>query len=135
MFTIKDYLDWYAKRKEEMVASGFYKSEPTFLFKKDCMEDSDDWYRFDPDNWNGGDILRRWLVEHWTPDLCLADYEIKYYWVDDQTTIYILGEYEWFEISWYKSRGRTETIMHNGHDIYIDDYVRLCNYLGITLDE
>lgn len=135
MITIKDYMDWYAKKKEEMIASGHYASEPTFLFSKEYAEDSDDWYMFNPHNWNGGDILRRWFVKYWTPDLRLADYDIKYYWVDDQTTIYIFGGNEWFEISWYKSRGRTERIKHNGQDIYIDEYVRLCNYLGITLDE
>lgn len=134
MFTVKDYLDWYAKRKEKMVASGFYKSEPTFLFTKD-PDDPDDYYQFTPDNWNGGDILRKFLLNNWFHDIHTTDYTIKYYWVDDQTTIYIFGENEWFEISWYKSRGRTERIKHNGQDIYIDDYIRLCNYLGITLDK
>lgn len=135
MFTIKDYLEWYAKKKEEMLASGFYKSEPTFLFDKECEEDPEDWYRFNPKNWNGGDILRKFLLNNWFHDIHTTDYTIKYYWVDNQTTIYIFGENEWFEISWYKSRGCTETIKHNGEYIYIDDYVRLCNCLGITLDE
>lgn len=89
MFTIKDYLDWYTKQKDDMLASGFYKSEPTFLFDKEYDDDPDDWYQFTPENWNGGDILRRWLIEHRFHYPQLADYDIKYYWVDDQTTVYI----------------------------------------------
>jgi len=130
--TVKDYLTWYEKEKERMIASGHYGSKPRPLFLKE-LDDPEEYWVFNRDNWNGGDILRRWFYRYWSPDITLADYIIKYYWIDDQTTIYILGENEWYEISWYKDRGKTEKIERNGHSIELGEYINLCNYLGIKL--
>lgn len=134
--TVNEYIAWSEKYRSRLIESGYFRSKPEPLFIRDHFDDYYPAYlEFNPDNWNGGDILRKWLVEVWTPDLQLKDYQIKYYWVDDQTTIYILGENEWFEISWYKNRGRTESIKLNGRYIDLDDYVRLCTYIGITLED
>lgn len=133
--TVNDYLTWAEKERNRKISSGYYAGTPTPLFVKDSYEYGPDAWGFNPDNWNGGDILRRWFVDVWKPDILLADYIIRYYRVDNQTTIYILGKNEWFEISWYKNRGRTESIKRNGQYIDLDDYIRLCNYLGIVLKE
>lgn len=132
--TIKDYLTWAEKLKERMIASGHYGSEPTPLFLKET-DDPEEYWVFNRDNWNGGDILRKWFYNDWNQKIHFHDYIIKYYWIDDQTTIYILGENEWYEISWYKNRGRTEEIKRNGHDIELGEYIDLCNYLGIVLED
>lgn len=128
MITINDYIKWYDNEKRKMLDSGHFRSEPTFLFKYD--EYSDEWI-FNPDNWNGGDILRRATI-----NLNKANeyYEIKYYRIDDQTTIFIFSSTSWYEISWYKNRGRTDIIKMNGEPIYLEDYINLCNSLNITLN-
>lgn len=131
--TVHDYLKWAAANRVKLIASGNFSSDPEPLFSANTCDP--DYWEFNPGNWNGGDILRRWLVDVWTPDTCFADYLIKYYWDSDQTTIYILGENEWFEISWYKNRGCTERIKRNGYDVELGEYIRLCNCLGITLND
>lgn len=126
MITVNAYIKWYKNEKKKMLDSGRYGSEPIFLFKLD------DWDRpFNPDNWNGGDILRHFLYNN---DFAyIGSFEIKYYVVDDQTTIFLFASNKWYEISWYKSRGRTDIIKMNGEPICLDDYIKLCNELNITL--
>lgn len=131
MITSNDYIQWYKKEKEKMLDSGRYGSEPTFLFNRIDAE-SDDWI-FNINNWNGGDILRHFLYDNLYELTRIASFEIKYYVIDDQTTIFIFTPTNWYEISWYKSRGRTDIIKMNGEPIYLDDYIDLCNELNITL--
>lgn len=131
MFTTHDYKLWYNKEKKKMLESGIFKSEPTFLFKPTTY-DPEEWV-FNPDNWNGGDILRHFLYNNVYETEEIERFEIKYYVIDDQTTVLILSPTEWYEISWYKSRGRTDTIYKNGSFIFLDEYVELCNLLGVTL--
>lgn len=134
--TVNDYLAWAEKERNRMVTGGHYASAPEPLFIKDTFEPGyPEYWEFNPDNWNGGDILRRWIVNSWEPSIRLADYAVMYYWIDDYTTVYFLGKNEWFEIRWYKNRGRTESIRYNGRYIDLDDYIRLCNYLGLILED
>lgn len=131
MITITEYIEWYENEKKRMLISGQYKSMPTFLFKQ--MDDSDDWI-FNPDNWNGGDILRHGLLYILYNEKHINSYEIKFFQHDNQTTIFIFTSNEWYEINWYKSRGRTDIIKKNGETIYLDEYIDLCNALNITLN-
>lgn len=132
MITTIDYLSWFDNKKKEMIASGRYGSEPDFLFKEDSDEFPERW-GFNTNNWNGGDILRRFLIDHFWEDLHLKGYNVTYYLIDNQTTIFMLGDSEFYEISWYKSRGRTEKINKNGMPIDLEDYLDLCNKLGVEL--
>lgn len=131
MITIDNYLEWYKTKKVDMLNSGHFRSEPKFLFKR-FDDDSDEWF-FNPENWNGGDILRGGLLDILYEEKSIDSYEIKYFWHDNQTTFLIFKDNDWYEISWYKSRGRTDTIKKNGEPIYLDDYIELCNALNITL--
>ena len=133
MITTIDYISWFNNKKKEMIASRRYLSEIKFLFKEDRDEVSELW-EFNTDNWNGGDILRHFLVDHFWEDLNLDGYEMRYYLINDQTTVFILGDSEFYEISWYKSRGRTEKINKNGMSIDLEDYLELCNKLGVELN-
>ena len=132
MITTIDYISWFDNKKKEMIASGRYLSEIKFLFKEDSDEFPEFW-EFNTDNWNGGDILRHFLVDHFWEDINLDGYEVRYYLINDQTTVFILGDSEFYEISWYKSRGRTEKINKNGMPIDLEDYLELCNKLGVEL--
>lgn len=128
MITSNDYIRWYKNEKKKMLDSGRYRSEPTFLFRLD------DWDRpFNPDNWNGGDILRHFLYDNFYEVTQIGPFEIKYYIIDDQTTVFIFTPKNFYEISWYKNRGRTDIIKMNGEPICLDDYIDLCNALNITL--
>lgn len=132
MITITEYIQWYGERKKEMIASGRYASEPTFLFKQVDEEDPTEWI-FNLDNWNGGDILRHFFRDDYSKLSDELPYEIKYYVYEGQTTIFIFTPKDWYEISWYKSRGRTDIVKKNGERIYLDEYIELCNLLNVTL--
>jgi hypothetical protein len=133
MITISEYIEWYKKQKREMLESGSYGSEPKFLFKPLYPDDDPSEWRFDPDNWNGGDILRHYFYDNVYESTNIDLLEIKYYWINDQTTIFIFSPEDFYEISWYKNRGRTESIKMNGNPIYIDEYIDLCNKLNVPL--
>lgn len=132
MITIGNYLDWYKTKQIAMINSGNFGSTPTFLFNP-LDDDPTEWV-FNPRNWNGGDILRRGLMKIFDLGESIDGYEIKYFIHSDQTTIFIFTDTDWYEISWYKSRGRTDSIKKNGDPIYIDEYIDLCNALNITLN-
>lgn len=132
MITSNDYIRWYENKKKEMLNSSMFGSEPTFLFTR-----TDDWEYdmvFNPKNWNGGDILRRGLLKLLDERRNVEPYEIKYFCIEEQTTIFLFAATKWYEISWYKNRGCTESIKMNGEPIYLEDYIDLCNSLGISLD-
>lgn len=131
MITIDNYLEWYKAKKIDMLNSGNFRSEPTFLFKI-SDDDPSEWI-FNLDNWNGGDILRGGLLDILYEEKSIDSHEIKYFWHNDQTTFLIFKDNDWYEISWYKSRGRTDIIKKNGEPIYLDEYIDLCNALNITL--
>ena len=130
MITIDNYLAWYRAKKIEMIKSGNFASEPKCLFKLDDF--GEEWI-FNPDNWNGGDILRHGLLDILYDGKSIESHEIKYFCHDDITTIFIFKDNDFYEISWYKQRGRTYIIKKNGEPIYLDEYIELCNELNITL--
>mgnify|MGYP003300883697 CR=1 FL=1 len=132
MITINDYLEWYKEKKIDMLNSGNFRSEPKPLFIR--LDFYVDEWIFNPDNWNGGDILRHGLLNILDEGKSIDGYEIKYFWHNGQTTFLIFKDNDWYEISWYKSRGRTDTIKKNGEPIYLDEYIDLCNELNITFD-
>lgn len=132
MITISDYLKWYDLEYERMMKSGHFASKPVFLFER--TDDTPEYWEFNRDNWNGGDIIRRWLYEHWQEVERVGNYTIKFYWDSDQSTVFLFADNEWFEFSWYKQRGRTEKIERNGHPIDLGDYIALCNVLRLELE-
>ena len=133
MITINDYIRWYEKEKETMLNSGMYASEPTFLFNNTHDGWDDEWV-FNPDNWNGGDILRHGLLKILDNREEIDGYEIKYFCIEGQTTIFIFTSNYWYEITWYKNRGCTENIKMNGDPISLEDYINLCNSLNLQLE-
>ena len=129
MITKKDYIEWYENEKRKMINSGRYKTSPRFLFSHEY----DDWM-FNKFNWNGGDILRNFLIDNLDELNNIKVLDIKYYYHEDQTTIFMFTSEKWYEISWYKDRGRTDIIKMNGKPIYLEDYIDLCNLLNINLN-
>jgi hypothetical protein len=129
--TVKEYVDYARQYMKEFAASVHRGSEPKFLFK----EVYDECWEFDPNNWNGCDVLRRFLSRD-----VIASAEVingllvMYRWIDDTTHFIIFDrEGNFYQVSWYKNRGRTEKIYMNDKPIEIDEYVELCNMLGVTL--
>lgn len=129
MITKKDYIEWYENEKRKMINAGRYKSNPRFLFRHEF----NDWI-FNKFNWNGGDILRNFLIDNLDELNNIKVLDIKYYYHEDQTTIFMFASEKWYEISWYKDRGRTDIIKMNGKPIYLEDYIDLCNLLNINLN-
>lgn len=127
MITQKEYLDYFELEKERMMKSGHFSSEPTFLFKYDPYFEE---FVFDPDNWNGCDVLRRYLYKN---DYEISKFEIKCYFINDSTYIFIFTPKSFYEISWYKSRGRTDYIRKDGDLITLDEYIEICNELNVKL--
>ena len=131
MISCNEYINWYySKEKPNMLRSGLYGSEPTFLFMDRY---GDRYYEFNRDNWNGGDILRRYLYSNWG-EISVEGFDIKWYHVDDSWYVFLFTESSFYEISWYKSRGRTDRILKDGCLIDLEDYIELCNELSITLN-
>ena len=140
MWSDERYLEHVKLKIEDFKNNNPTSSEPVMLFK---YVDYDEEYIFNDDNWNGCDLLRKFLLEevyskgvkikknigatHLTCDCCPED---------DDWTAYILLEksvnmYDLYTLSWYKRRGRTESILKNGKPISLTDYVNLLNLLKI----
>ena len=73
--TCKEYYALFLKEKERMEATGFYKSPIEFLFNIDNETAMEDW-TFNDNNWNGMDIVRRYIVEHWYEPPIILKYVI-----------------------------------------------------------
>ena len=130
MIKVEEYKRWCDLQKSEKVKSGLYKSPIKLLF---APREPDLEFVFTPDNWNGGDILRHFLTEHFDENTLINNLCLYYYLIDDQRTVLILGVDSWYEISWYKNRGQTEIIRKNGEFITLEEYIELCNKLGVEL--
>ena len=130
--TVKEYVDYANERIKKFVASGHCGSEPKFLFKQVY---DDDYWEFDPNNWNGCDVLRRFLSDNLTGSAQVINgLLVMYRWIDDTSHFIIFDrEGNFYQVSWYKDRGRTEKIYMNDRPIGMDEYVELCNMLGVTL--
>ena len=127
MITKQQYIDYFTAERERMMKSGYFTSVPEFLFVQD--EDLSDWI-FNHNNWNGCDILRRYLYNEPQP---IQGIDIKEYRVDDTTYIFIFTSSSFYEIAWYKSRGKTDYIRKDGETITMDEYLDICNMLGVKL--
>ena len=125
MLTAEQYIEWYKKDKRRMIESGHYGSEPTFLFVESEFHET---MIFNPENWCGGDILRRYFYLNWD-ELNVKDWDIKWFIVDGQSYVFLFHEDHFYELSWYKSRGRTDYVKKDGNPIEIEDYIELCNAL------
>ena len=134
-YTPQEYLDWVKEETDRKMRTGLYKSPIKPLFKveeEDKVEDPE-WWIFDEENWNGGDILRHLLVNH--PNRLVPSIIWFYYICDGQTYIFLFKENSFYEISWYKDRGRTEKILMNGSPITLLDYINLYNELLYAWEE
>lgn len=127
MITKAQYLDYFKSQKKRMLESGFFGSTPEPLFRYN--EDFEEWL-FNAANWNGCDILRRYLYNGYSQK---SGIEIKEYVISDQTYIFIFTSDSFYEISWYKSRGKTDYIRKDGYPINLDEYLDICNKLGVKL--
>ncbi len=132
MITPDEYIYFSTTEMRKMSESGHYKSNPKPLF---IYDDINDEMVFSPDNWNGCDILRRFFYDEYYPgcSLLIEKFLINYYLIDNTTYIFILDDLDFYIITWYKSRGKTENIIKNGSPITLDEYIELCNRLNITL--
>lgn len=128
MITKQQYIDYADSERKRMTESGCFASTPEFLFVWD--EDLSDWI-VNPNNWNGCDILRRYL---YSEPQSIPGIDIKEYVIDDQTHIFIFTSGSFYEISWYKCRGKTDYIRKDGEPITMDEYLDICNRLGVKLD-
>ena len=127
--TPTEYLIWATEEKTRKDASPYYGSPIKLLFTSIEDEPSNNYemWEFTSENWNGGDVLRHLLLAHWGKRTPLVD--IRYYIYNDQKYIFLFRNNDFYEISWYKDRGRTEKIYMNGDPISLKDYITLYNYL------
>lgn len=136
--TCEEYYALFLKDKERMEATGFYLSPIKFLFNVDNEIAMEDW-TFNDNNWNGCDVIRRYLVEHWYEPPIISKYAIYNYYVDDDWYVIIAGEYHFYIINWYKDRGHTSSIIKDGQPITFGEYIELYNMfeqnVGSLLEE
>jgi len=59
----------------------------------------------------------------------IGDVEIGHMWQDDQNFVFIrnVKSNDVYYVTWYKSRGRTDLILHNGKKITLENYKKLLN--------
>lgn len=136
MIDYSEYVRWYERQKIEMMDSGVFGSEPTFLFSMtdERFADDFDYWEFNPDNWCGGDILRNFIYDTFYDNINIEGMDIKRYRIDDSWYVFIFTETSFYQIKWYKSRGNTERIAKDGDLISLKEYIDLCNLFGIKLD-
>lgn len=143
MWNTEKYLQAANKYAKQFEIDFPTSSKPKLLFL--YTDEMEDWNcEFNKNNWNGYDLLRTFLLTN------LYDKDIKFDNIIDEVHItancrydsdnwsgYILIEpinndtYDLYTISWYKHRGRTDTIQKNGELITLDDYILLLNLLNI----
>lgn len=133
--TTKEYVDYANEYIKKFAVSECPGSEPKFLFKRVYDDDYGCYWEFDPNNWNGCDVLRRFLSDNITRSAQVINSLLVMYRYVDDTNHFIIFDCEgnFYQISWYKDRGCTEKIYMNDRPIVIDEYVELCNMLGVTL--
>lgn len=119
MITKEQYLLYVAKEIERMKNDVHYASEPKPLFIDE---------EFNKENWNGVDILRRFLYRYGYEE---QDNFIKtyYYLSDGQHYLFVHCHDDFYIVSWYKSRGKTDYIGKNGHLVDLEEYIELVNTL------
>ena len=140
MWSKEKYLEYTKERINKFVIDYPTSDKPKLLFK--YVEYEDD-YIFNENNWNCCDLLRGFLLTklydngvkldltinniHLTADCCYDNDDWRGYILLESGVNY----YDLYTITWYKHRGRTESIMKNGEPITLTDYVMLLNLLSI----
>lgn len=140
MWSEESYLEYAKARIESFKANNPTSSDPKLLFKYVEHEEE---YIFDEDNWNGYDLLRKFLLTklydngvkldvtigntHVTADCCYDMDDWRGYILLERST----NIYDLYTLSWYKHRGKTESIKKNETPITLTDYVMLLNLLGV----
>lgn len=119
MITKDQYLSYAAKEIERMKNDVHFASEPKPLFVDE---------KFNKENWNGVDVLRRFLY-FYGYEGCNESIKTFYYLSDGQHYIFVHNDNDFYIISWYKSRGKTDYIGKNGHLVDLDEYIELVNIL------
>lgn len=125
--TAKLFLECAKQHKLKLEAAGLYKSEIKELFlppEDESFIDDFTYYEFNPENWNAFNPLRKLLYDKWD-EIKIPNYEVRFYIYDNQKYIFIFGDRDFYEISWYKDRGKTEKINMNGEPINLSDYLDL----------
>lgn len=95
---------------------------------------------FKNNNWNSGqDIVRDYIYEYHIDSYTSEDFitkeptvnlYIKYTREEDQHSVLIVNDENFYTLTWYKNRGKTELITRNGCVIAADEYVELVNILA-----
>jgi len=89
---------------------------------------------FFEDNWNDARInlfrafFLGWFHEGISNDIIfIGDLEVVHQWFEDQNYVFIrnLETNDLFYATWYKSRGRTDLILHNGQKITLTAFKNL----------
>jgi len=90
---------------------------------------------FSDDNWNDGRIslFRTFFASAWGGGgisnqlVFIGDLEIVHEWHEDQNYVFIHNcrTNDLYHMTWYKSRGRTELILCNGHKITLGEFKAL----------
>lgn len=103
------------------------KSDPINI----AFDENDD---FTDDNWNDRRIsLFRHFFSGWFHDgisfeiVFIGDLEISHQWDEDQNYVFIRNTRtnDLYYATWYKSRGRTDLILHNGKKISLSSFKNL----------
>lgn len=145
MWTANSFLE-YSKLQRKKFKKDFPTSDkPKKLFKKRYENCPVDEYIFTSNNWNNTDLLRSFIVEN------MEEKSIDYLTCgkNDNVTIYFSSkddvkhaaiilkndffDYDFYEIDWYKYRGRTDSITKNSYPILLDGYVNLLNLIGVKV--
>lgn len=130
MWTEEKFLETYKKFCKKWDETFPTSEKPKPLFKDGV---------FDQDNWNGCDLIRKYLCDYYYENNAdtINGIEIFVVYKNDEWDAVILDydKHDIYHWRWYKSRGRTSEIMVNSDFITMDKYLYLMNKLGIEEDD
>lgn len=125
--TFKDYYSFYLKNKESLTASNIIlEKEPQFLFEYDGVHEE---WMFNFDNYNGCDILKNAFYNN----KISKHYDYRICKINNTTHIFIFIKSDVYEIS-YENKEQTHCITKNKKIISVDEYLNLCNMIGVNLE-
>jgi hypothetical protein len=126
------------KKVQRAVKSGFDIAFAEPLKKEwkgeDPVSGFDEKGVFSEANWNDArvNLLRRFFAGFFHDGISnevvfVGDLEVGHIWQDDQNYVFIrnAATNDVYYATWYKSRGRTELILHNGQKITLENFKRL----------
>lgn len=116
--TNDDYKKLVSEHIDELKADEHVLDEPIPLFNDDGT--------FNPDNWNGLDLLRQYALRVYDGEI--NDYSVHCWTYSDNWYAVFNVDYNTsIFMRWYKSRGRTELITCNDHPCTINEYIYALN--------